>query len=102
MKRLEDVRFLVENRSVQVTTQPRVALLDGAIEDLSRTPPSLWDEVLINSGPGNLYMDDHIGYISSLINFGNSFGGSDSGGTVTWVKDVQRAAEIPSLMWEFP
>ncbi|KAF5597543.1 het-domain-containing protein [Fusarium pseudoanthophilum] len=102
MKMLEDVRFLVENRSVPVTTQPRVALLDEAIEDLSRTPPSLWDEVLINSGPGNQYMDDHIGYISSIIKFGNTFSGSDSGSTVTWVKDVQRAAEIPSLMWELP
>jgi hypothetical protein len=102
MKMLEAVRFLVENHSVQVTTQPRVTLLDEAIEDLSRTLPSLWDEVLINSGPGNQYMDDHIGYISSIINFGNTFSDSDSGGTVTWIKDVQRAAEIPSLMWELP
>ncbi|EWG38466.1 hypothetical protein FVEG_14892 [Fusarium verticillioides 7600] len=36
---LEDVGFLVENRSVQVATQPRVALLDEAIDDLSRMPP---------------------------------------------------------------
>ncbi|KAF5537201.1 hypothetical protein FNAPI_11487 [Fusarium napiforme] len=95
---MQGVRSLQVNRAV-ARAQARVALLDEAILDLSLMPPSLPDEDLINSGPGNQYMDNHIGYIGSISNFANTLSGSR---TVTWIKDVQRAIEIPSLIWEVP
>ncbi|KAF5538624.1 HETEROKARYON incompatibility [Fusarium phyllophilum] len=81
----------------QVATQDQVLQLYEAIADLSHIPHSLPKD-LMNFGPGTQYMDNHIGYIS----YGNTFSGSatNSGGTVTWVKDVQQAAEILPPMFE--
>lgn len=101
---MEDVRLLVQHRAVQVTSRVYVAELDGAIRNLSHmTSTRHFDGPHIrlnNAGPGNKYMNDYIGY----INLGNAFSSksTDSGGTVTWVKDVQRAVEIPTLIWEVP
>ncbi|KAF5656935.1 Pfs NACHT ankyrin domain-containing protein [Fusarium circinatum] len=101
MELLQDMRFLVENRAVQATTQASDAQIDEAIEYLSRVPPSMPDESLIHSVPVNEYMDNYGKYISIHFTFGTTFSssGTVSNGTiiedaVTWVHNVQRAVEI--------
>ncbi|KAF5595298.1 Pfs NACHT and ankyrin domain protein [Fusarium subglutinans] len=109
MEMLQDMRFLVENRAVQTTTEASDAQIDEAIEYLPRVPPSMPDESLIHSVPVNECMDNYGKYISIHFTFGNTFSssGTVSNGTiiedtVTWVHDVQRAVEIHPLIWELP
>ncbi|KAF5543825.1 het-domain-containing protein [Fusarium mexicanum] len=86
MKMMVDMRYLAESRAVQAETRAHVMRLEEAIHVLYRMHFSPPDEAF----PFN--------HINSTIPFENN----SSGGTVTWVKDVQRAGEIPPLVWEIP